>query len=112
MLNKKVFTGLAITLVGVAASSGVAGAEDVRVSPTSAGMPGSDAIGTLVNWLGQLALLGGLAAILAGGAMFGWTYWNGNSGGQNKATKMIMGAGVAALTVAVGPEVINTLSKL
>ena len=87
-------------------------AQSVSVSPTSAGLPGSGAITSLLNWLGQLALWGGLAAALAGGALFGWGYWQGGAGAQNKAGKMILGAGVAALSVAIGPEAINTLSTL
>jgi len=45
-------------------------AQELDISPTSAGLPGADLFKKIVNWLGQIGIWGTAAAFLIGAAMW------------------------------------------
>lgn len=85
---------------------------DVSATPTAAGMPGGDVAQQLINWLCQIALWGGLASILLGGALYGLAEHGGHYGGAAKGRKLAVGGGIGALMAGLAPQAINVLYRM
>lgn len=81
----------------------------VRVDPSSAGMPGARLIQQLLNWAQMLALWGSLAALLAGAAMYGLAREGGSYGGASRGKSLAMGGIVGAILAGVAPTAVNML---
>lgn len=84
-------------------------AQDVNVDPTTSGMPGADLIQKLLNWLAQAALLGSLAALLAGAGMFWGGHQTGNFTGASRGKSLAVAGLVGACLAGVAPSAVNLL---
>ncbi|HYZ99350.1 MAG TPA: hypothetical protein VE575_11405 [Acidimicrobiales bacterium] len=102
------------SLYGLAVlASQVAVAQDVEADPTSSGLPGGQAVQTLLNWLAQGGLWASLAAILAGGGMYGWARFGQGGHGMAVTGARLAGGGAAgALLVGLGPTIVNSLYRI
>ncbi len=83
----------------------------VKVDPSSKGMPGADLIQQLLNWAQMLALWGSLGALLIGAAMYGLAREGGSYGGAGRGKTLAMGGMVGAILAGVAPTAINMLFK-
>ena len=79
----------------------------VTVSPTSAGMPGAQLVGQMLNWLAQLALWGSLASILAGAAIYGLAQHAGNHYGASRGRSLALAGVIGAILAGLAPTVVN-----
>ena len=86
-----------------------AAAQQVQVDPTAAGLPGAGVLQSVVNWGGYIALIFALLAILAGGAMWGVSHFNGRTQGAHQGQRLALGGAIGALIIGVAPVVVNTL---
>ena|SRR2546426_11359153 len=84
---------------------------EVSVTPTAQGMPGAALIGKLLNWLGQVALWGSLASILAGAAGWGISHQAGYSAGASKGRTLAIAGAVGAILTGLAPSIVNLLYK-
>lgn len=101
-----------LTLIYEIATIAVVG-QEVEVNPTAEGIPGGSAVQTILNWLGQYALMAAAAAVIAGGGLFAWA--RQGSGGRMAAisgTMLAAGGVVGALFVGLGPDLVNTFYNL
>jgi hypothetical protein len=82
-------------------------ADAVQLNPTANGLPGANFAQTLLNWGGQIALWGGLAAILIGAVLHahGQRAQNYAQAGAGKTT-MVLGAMCAGI-VGLAPFIVN-----
>lgn len=83
----------------------------VKVDPTSKGMPGADLIQRLLNWAQMLALWGSLAALLVGAAMYGLAREGGSYGGAGRGKTLALGGLVGAILAGIAPTAVNMLFK-
>ncbi|MCM6774416.1 hypothetical protein NDR87_14240 [Nocardia sp. CDC159] len=60
---------------------------EIKVTPVAP--PGSDGLIKIVNWLGWLVMLAGVAALMYAGGKFGWERWHG---GAVESPKIVLGA--------------------
>ena len=81
----------------------------VRVDPSTAGMPGADLIQKLLNWAQMLALWGSVAALLAGAAMYGLAREGGSYGGASRGKTLALGGVVGAILAGIAPTAVNML---
>lgn len=88
-------------------------AQDVEVNPGSGSaseIPGAGTIQDLLDWGGQYALWASLAAILAGGGMYGFGRFGGGGYRMTASGNAIaLGGAVGALLIGLGPTIINAL---
>jgi hypothetical protein len=98
---------VAATTLAALGAPGVAFADDVNVSPSSAGMPGGELFQRLLAWLAQGALWGSVASILLGGGIWGLSKVTGNYDGGSKGLKLTVGGVAGALLVGVAPQLVN-----
>ena len=84
-------------------------AAQVDVQPTADGLPGAGVLQSVVNWGGQVALIFCLGALLAGGALYGWSYFQGRTQGAHRGQQLALGGAVGALLTGVAPFVVNSL---
>ena len=81
----------------------------VRVTPTSAGMPGAELIQRLLNWTQMVALWGSLAALLVGAAMYGLAREGGSYANASRGKALAIGGVVGAILAGVAPTAVNLL---
>jgi hypothetical protein len=84
---------------------------DVKVSPTSTGMPGAGLMQQLLDWLSQIALWGSLGSILAGAAIYGLAQNTGNYNGAFRGKQLAAAGAVGAILAGLAPTVINLLFR-
>ena len=84
---------------------------DVSVDPTSSGLPGGGLVQQLLNWLGQLALWGSVASILAGAALYGISQHAGNYAGGYRGKQLAAAGAIGACLVGIAPTAVNLLFK-
>jgi hypothetical protein len=83
----------------------------VRVSPTSSGMPGAELIQQLLGWLDQIALWGSLASILVGAAIYGLSQQAGNYAGGYRGKQLAVAGVVGACLAGLAPTAVNMLFR-
>ena len=83
----------------------------VRVSPTSSGMPGAELIQQLLGWLDQIALWGSLASILVGAAIYGLSQHAGNYAGGYRGKQLAVAGVVGACLAGLAPTAVNMLFR-
>lgn len=83
----------------------------VRVTPSSDGMPGAQLIQQMLGWLSQLALWGSLASILAGAAVYGIAQNSGNYNGAFRGKQLAIAGAVGAVLAGMAPTIINMLFR-
>jgi hypothetical protein len=83
----------------------------VSVNPTSAGMPGAELIGRLLNWLSQLALWGSLGSILVGAAVYGLSKEGGHGYNATRGRMLAAGGAVGAILAGLAPTIVNMLFR-
>jgi hypothetical protein len=83
----------------------------VRVSPTSSGMPGAELIEQLLGWLDQVALWGSLASILVGAAIYGLSQNTGNYAGGFRGRQLAVAGVVGACLAGLAPTAVNMLFR-
>ena len=83
----------------------------VRVSPTSSGMPGAELIQQLLGWLDQVALWGSLASILVGAAIYGLSQNTGNYAGGFRGKQLAVAGVVGACMAGLAPTAVNMLFR-
>lgn len=88
--------------------AGVLG-EAVQLNPSTGGLPGGQGIGTVLNWLGQLALWGSLGSILCGAAIYGFAQHAGNFAGASKGKTLALAGVLGAALTGVAPAAVNAL---
>jgi hypothetical protein len=81
----------------------------VEVNPSAEGLPGGDLIQRLLNWGQMGALWASLAAVLAGGAYYGWSQVHGSYAGAAKGKAFAVGGAVGAVITGLAPLIVNTL---
>ena len=81
----------------------------VRVDPSTDGMPAAELIQKLLNWAQMLALWGSLAALLVGAAMYGLAREGGSYGGASRGKSLVLGGVVGAILAGVAPTAVNML---
>ena len=84
-------------------------ADDVHMTPTGAGAPGSAFVQKLINWLGQYGLWFALAAMLIGGAVYGVSTYGGNSYQGSRGRTVALAGAAGAVIIGLAPTVINLL---
>lgn len=84
---------------------------DVRVNPTTAGMPGGELIQQILNWLAQVALWGSLASVLGGAAVYGIATHTGNLAGGYRGKQLAFAGAVGACLAGLAPTIINMLFR-
>lgn len=89
------------------AAVGVSG--QVVVNPSAEGLPGGALIQRLLNWGQMGALWASLAAVLAGGAYYGWSQVHGSYAGAAKGKAFAVGGAVGAVITGLAPLIVNTL---
>ncbi len=82
---------------------------DVTLNPNSNGMPGAGFAQTLLDWMGQVALWGSLAAILVGACIYGLSQHIGNTYGASKGRLLALAGAVGAGLTGIAPTAINLL---
>ena len=82
---------------------------EVGVDPTTTGMPGAELIQQIIDWLGQLALWGSLASVLAGAAVYGVATHSGNLAGGYRGKQLAFAGAVGACLAGLAPTIINML---
>jgi hypothetical protein len=80
----------------------------VKVTPTTRGLPGGDLAQQLLDWLAQGALWGCLAALLIGGLVWGLSARAGNSMQAGTGRTFAIGGAVGALIAGLAPTIVNT----
>ena len=80
---------------------------EVKMSPTSTGMPGANLAQQMINWLGQAALWGSLASILLGACIYGIAQHAGNHSGGYKGRQLAVAGVVGACLTGLAPAAIN-----
>jgi hypothetical protein len=83
----------------------------VKVDPSTDGMPGAGLIQQLLNWAQMLALWGSLAALLVGAAMYGLAREGGSYGGASRGKTLALAGLVGAILAGVAPTAVNMLFK-
>jgi hypothetical protein len=83
----------------------------VRVSPTSSGMPGAELIQQLLGWLSQIALWGSLASILVGAAVYGLSQNTGNYAGGYRGKQLAVAGVVGAVLAGLAPPPITIVLR-
>jgi hypothetical protein len=83
----------------------------VEMNPTSQGAPGAAIAQQAINWLGQYALWGSLAAILVGACTYGLSQRFGNSSYAVGGRILAIGGVVGAILTGLGPGIVNLLFK-
>jgi hypothetical protein len=81
----------------------------VEMSPTAEGAPGANMAQQVINWLGQYALWGSLAAILVGATIYGLSQRFGNTGYAVGGRVLAVGGVVGAILTGLGPAIVNLL---
>ena len=87
-------------------------AAQVQLNPTSEGMPGAEMAQRLLDWGGQIALWGSLAAILIGAAVYGISQHMGNGIGASKGRVVALAGMTGAVLTGLAPAIVNALSSL
>ncbi len=80
----------------------------VDVTPTTTGLPGGALAQKLLDWLAQAALWGCLAALLAGGLVWGLSARGGNSLQASTGKTFAIGGAIGALIAGLAPTIVNT----
>lgn len=96
---------------GVTAAMDVAGVVVAQVSadPSADGMPGAGFLQRLLDWTGMLGLFLGLGSLLLGGGLWAISQHGGNQYGASAGRKAVLGGGLAAILVGLGPDLVNGL---
>jgi len=81
----------------------------VSVDPTSAGMPGEAFVHTLLNWLGDVALLGSLASLLVGAAVWGLLQQAGNPIGASRGRTLALAGAIGAALAGLAPHIVTLI---
>jgi len=102
-----VLTGCALTIL-IAAP---AWADDVKVTPSTKGMPAGQTIQTMLSWIAQAALFASLGSILVGAAVWGLSKLMGSYSGGHKGLTLTIGGCCGALIVGIAPQLINMFFK-
>ena len=95
------------TMLLVLASVG----QEVQVSPSDGG-PGTEALQTLLNWLGGYSLMACLAAVLAGGGLYAYSRSRGSHGMAVTGTALAAGGAVGTILVGLAPAIVNALYNI
>ena len=85
--------------------------DSVVLTPTGKGAPGAAFVQTALNWLGQYGLWASLAAVVLGGATYGFSTYAGNSYRAAHGRSVALAGAVGAVVVGVAPSAINLLFK-
>ena len=86
-------------------------ADPVSMNPTGAGAPAAQFIQTALNWLGQYGLWSSLAAVVIGGATYGFSTYAGNTYRAAHGRTVALAGAAGAVIIGVGPSAINLLFK-
>src|SRR5689334_3366003 len=84
-------------------------ADSVNLHPTGNGAPGAQFIQTALNWLGQYGLWASLAAVVIGGATYGFSTYAGNTYRAAHGRTVALAGAAGAVIIGLGPSVINLL---
>ena len=84
-------------------------ADPVTLNPTGAGAPGAAFVQTAMNWLGQYGLWASLAAVIIGGATYGFSTYAGNTYRAAHGRTVALAGAAGAVIIGLGPSVINLL---
>ena len=83
-------------------------AQSVQLNPScGADCPGSGLLQKLLNWGGQYGLWLSLGAFIAGGAMYGWSYFRGQSPGATRGQALALGGAIGAMAIGIAATAIN-----
>jgi hypothetical protein len=82
-------------------------ATGVSVQSGSSTLPGTDVLQTLINGLGNWALMGALAGMLLGAALWAVGHHSSNYQQSANGRKGLLIAGFAALVIGAAPGLIN-----
>ena len=86
-------------------------ADDVKVTPSTKGMPAGQTIQTMLSWIAQAALFASLGSILVGAAVWGLSKLMGSYSGGHKGLTLTIGGCVGAMIVGIAPQLINMFFK-
>jgi len=109
--SERVATGPLVTGGNRLVPSLVSVLAQVSVDPNAAGMPGADLIQQLLDWLGQIALWGSLASVLAGAAVYGLAQNTGNYNGAFRGKQLAAAGAIGAILAGLAPTAINLLFR-
>jgi hypothetical protein len=84
-------------------------ADSVNLHPTGNGAPGAQFVQTALNWLGQYGLWASLAAVVIGGATYGFSTYAGNTYRAAHGRTVALAGAAGAVIIGLGPSVINLL---
>ena len=101
LLDSRLFEG--------AAHAGRMLADDVTLNPTGNGAPGAEFVQTALNWLGQYGLWASLAAVVLGGATYGFSTYAGNTYRAAHGRTVALAGAVGAVVIGLAPSAINLL---
>lgn len=85
--------------------------QEVQVNPSDGG-PGTQALQTLLDWLGGYSLMACLAAVLAGGGLYAYSRSRGSHGMAITGTALAAGGAVGTILVGLAPAIINSLYNI
>ena len=84
-------------------------ADPVTLNPTATGAPGAQFVQTALNWLGQYGLWASLAAVVIGGATYGFSTYAGNTYRAAHGRTVALAGAAGAVIIGLGPSAINLL---
>lgn len=84
-------------------------ADSVHINPTASGAPGAAFVQTALDWLGQYGLWSSLAAVVIGGATYGFSTYAGNTYRAAHGRTVALAGAAGAVIIGLGPSAINLL---
>jgi hypothetical protein len=74
-------------------------------------MPGEAFVGTLLNWLGEVALWGSLVSLLIGAAAWGLMQQAGNPIGASRGRTLALAGAIGAALAGLAPHIVTLLYR-
>lgn len=105
--SSRLISALALSLVLGVYFAAPAAAQAPTVNKT-ADLPGGAMLANAMGWLTQYGFYACLAAIIAGGGVWGWSQQNGRMGGAHRGQMFIMGGVGGALVIGAAQLIIAT----
>lgn len=102
--------GALVTMVTtLVLSVGVSAAQGVTVTDIADGdLPGGQMLQDAMGWLTRYGYYACLAAVIAGGAMWGWANANGQARGSGRGQMFVVGGVGGALLIGASALIINS----